>query len=77
MARSSLAKSSSKLNLSRRQTELLRKIISVGNQMSELMYPDRSLPVPKDRAKLERKLGQAWSNLIVAFAKTLTLRGRT
>jgi hypothetical protein len=67
MARSSLANSSSNLNLSRRQTELFQQIICVGNKMSKVMDPNHPLPMPADRAKLARK----WSHLMVELAKML------
>lgn len=66
MVRSSVSKSSSKLNLSRRQTDLFQRIILVGNQMAKAMRPRHQLPAP-DREKLKRK----WDDLTVELAHAL------
>ena len=68
MARSSLANSSSKLNLSHRQIALFQKIILAGNQMAEaLSRHDDTVTLPKNGTKLT----QRWSNLMVQLVKML------
>lgn len=68
MSKHSLSKTSSKLNLTRRQIELFQKMILIGNQMSEALSAlDRKGLVPKNSAKLARK----WGDLMVQLVKML------
>jgi hypothetical protein len=68
MARSSLANSSSKLNVSRRQTALFQKIILAGNHMAkELNHLNEQSLLPKRTKKLARR----WGGLMVELVEML------
>lgn len=67
MARSSLANSSSKLNLSRRQLSLFRNIIVTGNQMAiALNNFNKQLLLSNTTIKLVSR----WEKLMVTFVET-------
>jgi hypothetical protein len=68
VAGSSLSKTTSKLNLSRRQTELFQQIILVGNRMSDLLSAlEDKISLPKNSGKLSR----SWQDLMIRLAKML------
>jgi hypothetical protein len=68
MAKPSLPKKSSKLNISRRHTELFQEIILVGNNMSDFIATlEDKISLPKSAIKLARK----WQDLMVRLAKLL------
>lgn len=68
MTKSSLSKSTSKLNLTRRQLEVFQKIILVGNQMSEALSAlDKKMMMPKTSAKLVQK----WQDLMIRLVNML------
>ncbi|TAK77990.1 MAG: hypothetical protein EPO11_01900 [Gammaproteobacteria bacterium] len=68
MARSILANSSSKLNLSHRQTEILEQLIMAGGQMAKsLEYLDSHFCLPAHAVKPAKR----WAKLVMQFAKLL------
>jgi hypothetical protein len=68
MAKLSLSKKSSKLNLSRRHAELFQEIILVGNNMSDLISSlENKISLPKSTIQLARK----WQDLMVRLALLL------
>lgn len=72
MAKASLSKSSSKLNLTRRQTYVFQKIIFVGNQMAELLARLEFKITHPARVKEATKLAKRWSSLMIQLAKLLS-----
>jgi hypothetical protein len=68
MAKLSVSKSTSKLNLTRRQTEIFQKVILVGNQMSEVLstLEEKGL-LPKASVKLVQK----WQSLMMKLVNIL------
>ncbi|MBA2655296.1 MAG: hypothetical protein H0U71_09585 [Gammaproteobacteria bacterium] len=68
MTKSSVSKSTSKLNLTRRQIEIFQKIILVGNEMSDALSAlDKMMLLPKDSSKLIRK----WQDLMIRLVNLL------
>ncbi|TAK73739.1 MAG: hypothetical protein EPO11_07880 [Gammaproteobacteria bacterium] len=68
MAQDILANSSSKLNLSRRQTAMLQRILITASQMAEILEHCEQQAIDVERAVI---LSRRWSHLIVEYAKML------
>ena len=71
MAKSSLSKTTQKLNLTRRQTLLFQQIILAGNQMAELLAQLEFNIIQPARMKEAGKLAKQWSDLMVSLIKIL------
>jgi hypothetical protein len=71
MAKSSLPRNSSKLNLTRQQTLLFQKIILVGNQMAELLAQLEFRLIQPAKVREADKLVRRWSDLMTKLAKMI------
>lgn len=71
MAKSSLPRNSSKLNLTRQQTSLFQKIILVGNQMAELLAQLEVRLIQPAKVREANKLVRRWSDLMTKLAKMI------
>jgi hypothetical protein len=68
MAKLSLSKKSSKLNLTRRHAEIFQEMILIGNHMSDFIASlEKKISAPKSSIQLARK----WKFLMVRLAKLL------
>jgi len=71
MAKSSLPRNSSKLNLTKYQISLFQKMIYVGNQMVELLAELETGVIRPTMLKRAKKLIKKWSDLAVSLVNIL------
>ena len=70
MAKDSLYKNTSKLNLTHHQASLFQRAILIGNQMSEMLA---ELEFRTVQPKTAKKLSDRWCRLMVRFVKIWTI----